>query len=134
MPDGTSTLRVLVTTALGALPVEGAVVTVSTPPDEAGDRTLLYSVTTDRDGITPPMTLATPPREASLRPGMGQPFALYTVQVDHPDFVPRAALNVTAFADVPAVLPVSLTPLPEDEATAPPELTVLTNPQVLAEE
>ena len=55
-PD-TSVLRVAVTTALGAQPLENALVTVSTAPDENGTRTLLYAVRTDRDGMTPPMTL-----------------------------------------------------------------------------
>ncbi|RHS79388.1 hypothetical protein DW923_13435, partial [Butyricicoccus sp. AM42-5AC] len=66
-PD-TSVLRVAVTTALGAQPLENALVTVSTAPDENGTRTLLYAVRTDRDGMTPPMTLAAPPRSASLAP------------------------------------------------------------------
>ena len=47
LTDGTAELRVLVTTALGALPLENAIVSVSTAPDETGMRTLLYSVTTD---------------------------------------------------------------------------------------
>mgnify|MGYP000544981362 CR=1 FL=1 len=66
-PD-TSVLRVAVTTALGAQPLENALVTVSTAPDENGTRTLLYAVRTDRDGMTPPMTLAAPPRSTQSRP------------------------------------------------------------------
>ena len=50
-------LRVAVTTALGAQPLENALVTVSTAPDESGSRQLLYSVRTDSGGMTPPMTL-----------------------------------------------------------------------------
>lgn len=48
LTDGTAELRVLVTTALGALPLENAIVSVSTVPDESGMRTLLHSVTTDQ--------------------------------------------------------------------------------------
>ena len=51
LTDGTAELRVLVTTALGALPLENAIVSVSTVPDESGMRTLLHSVTTDSGGI-----------------------------------------------------------------------------------
>ncbi|MCQ5131208.1 hypothetical protein NE562_16240 [Butyricicoccus faecihominis] len=134
MEDGISVLRVLVTTALGAVPVPNAVVTVSTPVDEAGNSTLLYSVQTDQSGMTPPMELAAPPRAASLTPGGGRPFSLYTVQVDHPDFTPLAALNVTAFSGIPAVLPITLTPLPETANTAPQQLTAETNPQALSEQ
>lgn len=133
MKDGVSTLRVQVSTALGALPIEGAVVTVSTPAEETGERTLLYSVTTDEGGMTPPLELSAPPRAESMTPGTTHPFALYTVEVRHPDFVPLAALSVSAFSGVPAVLPVALTPLPENENTAPPQITVPNDPQVLAE-
>ena len=49
-PD-TSVLRVAVTTALGAQPLENALVTVSTAPDENGTRTLLYAVRTDRKSV-----------------------------------------------------------------------------------
>ncbi|MFR1715686.1 MAG: hypothetical protein ACLSV6_03555 [Butyricicoccus sp.] len=68
LTDGTAELRVLVTTALGALPLENAIVSVSTVPDETGMRTLLYSVTTDSGGMTPSMVLTTPPRSNSLNP------------------------------------------------------------------
>ena len=105
-PD-TSVLRVAVTTALGAQPLENALVTVSTAPDENGTRTLLYAVRTDRDGM--------PPRSASLAPGQVTPYALYTVEAMREGFVPLTALHVTLFAGVPAVLPVALTPLPEKE-------------------
>lgn len=71
LTDGTAELRVLVTTALGALPLENAIVSVSTVPDETGMRTLLYSVTTDSGGMTPSMVLTTPPRSNSLSPGSG---------------------------------------------------------------
>lgn len=113
-PD-TSVLRVAVTTALGAQPLENALVMVSTAPDENGTRTLLYAVRTDRDGMTPPMTLAAPPRSASLSPGQVTPYALYTVEAAREGFVPLTALHVTLFAGVPAMLPVALTPLPEKE-------------------
>ena len=46
MPDpatSSAVLRVVVTTALGALPLAGASVTVSTAADQPGERTLLYS-------------------------------------------------------------------------------------------
>ena len=73
------------------------------------------AVRTDRDGMTPPMTLAAPPRSASLAPGQVTPYALYTVEAMREGFVPLTALHVTLFAGVPAVLPVALTPLPEKE-------------------
>ena len=72
----TAVLRVAVTTSLGAQPLENALVTVSTAPDESGSRQLLYAVRTDSGGMTPPMTFSTPPRENSLSPDGGIPYAL----------------------------------------------------------
>ena len=129
--DGSAVLRVVVTTALGALPLEGASVTVSTAADEAGTRELLYAVTTDSGGMTPPMTLSTPPRANSLSPDSGLPYAVYTVEVSHPGYTPVSALHVTMFSRVPAVLPVPLTPLPENQSAGQTDLTATGQPQVL---
>ena len=130
MPETDSAvLRVVVTAARGAYPLEGASVTVTTAEDGAG--TLLYSVTTDRDGTTPPLTLPTPPRADSLTPDAGPPFSLYTVEIAREGFVPMTALHIAMFPDVPAVLPVALTPLGENQTTAPPEMTATGDTQAL---
>ena len=84
MPDpatSSAVLRVVVTTALGALPLAGASVTVSTAADQPGERTLLYSVRTDQNGMTPPMELSTPPLSNSMTPDSGTPNSLYTEEV-----------------------------------------------------
>lgn len=130
----TAVLRVAVTTALGAQPLENALVTVSTVPDEDGSRQLLYSVRTDSGGMTPPMTLSAPPRENSLSPYGGVPYALYTVETALDGYVPLTALHIALFSGVPALLPVALTPLPEYESTAPAELTSDGQTQVLSSE
>ena len=130
----TAVLRVAVTTALGAQPLENALVTVSTAPDERGSRQLLYSVRTDSGGMTPPMTFSTPPRKNSLSPDGGVPYALYTVETALDGYVPLTALHIALFSGVPALLPVALTPLPEYESTAPAELTSDGQTQVLTSE
>ena len=131
LPDGSADLRVVVTTARGALPIEGASVTVSTAADESGQRELLYAVTTDTGGMTPPLTLPTPPRQNSMTPDGGLPYAVYTVEVAHPGYTPVSALNVTMFSGVPSVLPVALTPLPENQSSGQTDLTATGQPQVL---
>lgn len=130
----TAVLRVAVTTALGAQPLENALVMVSTAPDESGSRQLLYAVRTDSGGMTPPMTFSTPPRENSLSPDGGIPYALYTVEAALDGYVPLTALHIALFSGVPALLPVALTPLPEYESTAPAELTSDGQTQVLSSE
>lgn len=101
LTDGTAELRVLVTTALGALPLENAIVSVSTVPDESGMRTLLHSVTTDSGGMTPVMMLDTPPRSNSLNPDSGPPFAVYTVEISAEGYTPLTALHIAMFSGVP---------------------------------
>ena len=130
----TAVLRVAVTTALGAQPLENALVTVSTAPDESGSRQLLYSVRTDSGGMTPVMVLDTPPRSNSLNPDSGPPFAVYTVEISAEGYTPLTALYIAMFSGVPALLPVALTPLPEYESTAPAELTSDGQTQVLSSE
>ena len=102
----TAVLRVAVTTALGAQPLENALVMVSTAPDESG----------------------------SLSPDGGVPYALYTVEAALDGYVPLTALHIALFSGVPALLPVALTPLPEYESTAPAELTSDGQTQVLSSE
>ena len=131
LTDGTAELRVLVTTALGALPLENAIVSVSTVPDETGMRTLLYSVTTDSGGMTPSMVLTTPPRSNSLSPGSGPPFAVYTVEISAEGYTPLTALHIAMFSGVPTMLPVALTPLEENQSFAQTDLTATDSPQAL---
>lgn len=132
--EATAVLRVLVTSALGAFPIEDALVTVSTPLNEQGERTLLYSVRTNNGGMTPALILPTPPLSDSMRPNPdGQPFSLYTVEVMRDGFIPQVALQVAMFAGIPAVLPVPLIPLPENTAIATENMpvTATSQPQAL---
>ena len=116
--DGTAELRVLVTTALGALPLENAIVSVSTVPDDSG-------------GMTPVMVLDTPPRSNSLNPDSGPPFAVYTVEISAEGYTPLTALHIAMFSGVPTMLPVALTPLKENQSFAPTDLTATGAPQTL---
>ena len=125
LTDGTAELRVLVTTALGALPLENAIVSVSTVPDESGMRT------TDSGGMTPVMVLDTPPRSNSLNPDGGPPFAVYTVEISAEGYTPLTALHIAMFSGVPTMLPVALTPLKENQSFAPTDLTATGAPQTL---
>lgn len=129
--DSSAVLRVVVTTALGALPLEDASVTVSTAADETGARTLLYSVRTGPGGMTPAMTLPTQPLAGSLSPDSGPPYAVYTVEVARAGYTPVTALHVTMFSGIPAVLPVALTPLEENQSSSQTDLTATGDPQVL---
>ena len=79
-------------------------------------------------------SFTTPPREISLSPDGGVPYALNTVEAALDGYVPLTALHIALFSGVPALLPVALTPLPEYESTAPAELTSDGQTQVLSSE
>lgn len=106
-------LLVRVFTANQALPVPDATVIVSqTNDDPAGTETQLFNLQTDRDGITPEVTLQAPPASLSLVPNNSIPYALYNVKVNYPGFYTFLAENVQLFANNVSILPVQLTPLP----------------------
>ena len=71
--SGSGFLRVIVQTAGGALPVEGASVDIYGSDRGNGNTGLLYSLQTGIDGLTPPVALPAPPRAESLTPGTPTP-------------------------------------------------------------
>lgn len=132
MPDNdTAVLRVVVTTALGSLPIENAAVRVSTAADAAGARELLYAVVTDRSGMIPPLTLSTPPLANSLAPDIGVPYTLYTVDVTAEGFTPVTALHVALFPGISAALPVVMTPVGENQSPGETDITSTGDTQAL---
>ena len=59
-------LTVRVSTAGGAIPLEGAAVNIRGGDIE--ESAIIYSLVTNSDGITPTVSLPTPPRSASESP------------------------------------------------------------------
>ena len=118
MPDARNTatgyLVVAVSTARNALPLENALVTVSSV-DDNGAAELLFTTRTNRSGRTSTLPLPAPPRSSSLEPGLTHPYARYAVSVDMDGYQPITTSDLTVFADVVATLPVYLVPLDEFE-------------------
>lgn len=131
LTDGTAELRVLVTTALGALPLENAIVSVSTAPDDTACARCFTRSRPTPGGMMPSMILTTPPRSNSLSPGSGPPFAVYTVEISAEGYTPLTALHIAMFSGVPTMLPVALTPLKENQSFAQTDLTATGAPQAL---
>lgn len=107
MPTGFLTAQVV--TSRGAIPIEGASVSVTT----AGGGTLLGFRITNSSGITTPITLETPARELSQTPSQGVPFASYDLRIDHPLFFTILVKNAQVFAGSTTVQNVELIPLQE---------------------
>ena len=109
--SATGTLIVTVSTAGGALPVEGALVTVrGSTPESSG---VLSVLSTDRSGRTPRIALPAPPAADSEKPGAEKPYATYNIEVDKDGFFHQSFTNVPLFAGTTSIQPVNLYPLTE---------------------
>lgn len=101
------TLRLQVSTALGAFPVPGAVIEVSADDDGA----LLYRGVTDESGIADGLTLPANPRAESQNAATAPESARrYTVTITHPSFFPQTH-PVSLFTGTKTILPVVLVPV-----------------------
>lgn len=76
-------LRIQVQSEIEGRPIENAVVRVSY---SGNPESAVEEVRTDASGMTPELSLPTPPLEFSMEPSPEQPYAEYTVQVTAPDF------------------------------------------------
>lgn len=113
-------LIVNVKTANGALPVEGASVTVyaSNPLDGNGGASMLnsniiYTLTTDQSGKTQKVALSTKNKDLSLTPDNPVPYESYNISVNADGFYDSSYLNVPVFQGVTSLQGVNLIPLSE---------------------
>ena len=88
-------LTVRVTTALGAIPLENAAVTVR--GSESANENVLYSLSTNSDGQTERISLPTPPKINSETPNAQKPYATYSVDVFADGYAPLHISNVPIF-------------------------------------
>ena len=114
-------LVVHVTTARGAIPLEGAAVHIRS--NEDADTTpradILYATTTNRDGNTERIPLAAPPRESSMSPSEVPPFSTYHLEVRREGYGMQSFIALPIFSGITAVQPVDLVPLSEDGTSNP---------------
>ncbi len=116
---GRGLLTVAVRTAGLALPVCGAMVTVTeaeamSPP--------LRVLVTDDSGRTAPLELPAPQAEGSLTPGAAvRPYAIYRILVEKEGYYPHENEQVPVFAGVASLQPAELIPLaPYEQAETRP--------------
>ncbi len=109
-------LVVHVTTARGAIPLEGAAVHIRTNEDiETTPRAdILYATTTNRDGNTERIPLVAPPRENAMSPSEVPPFSTYHLEVRREGYGMQSFIALPIFSGITSVQPVDLVPLPED--------------------
>ncbi len=115
--SGSGYLRLRVTSAGGALPVSGAVVTVSEyTPDGTGE--VLYSLRTNEGGLTDTVALPTVPAADSMKPGAERPYSVYSVVVKKDGYYTVEGVAVPIFDKIVALQPVNMIPLTESEQIA----------------
>lgn len=118
---GQGALVVHVTTARGAIPLEGAQVHIRSYDSESteGRGDVIRSVVSGRDGNTPIIALPAPARSESLKPNEGglPPFASYMVEVTLEGYFMQNYINVPIFDGITAIQPADLIPLSENDKT-----------------
>lgn len=113
---GKGSLVVQVTLAKGAIPVEGATVTVT----ETKDSSPIAKLVTDKSGQTKPLFLPAPSAKFSQTPnGYIRPYSIYNIRIEFPGYYVEEAINVPIFDKINSIQPVSLVPLPENSNGQP---------------
>lgn len=104
-------LVVRVSTALGAIPLENATVNIRGNTEDSSG--ILYSLLSDRDGLTQKVSLPSPPRDLSEHPGESIPFSSWNVDVFKEGYVPVSFQNVPVYSSIVSVQPAVLVPISE---------------------
>ncbi len=118
IPAGTGYLIVQVSTAGGAIPLPGALVTVRDydPETEPDVGNVIATMRTDRSGKTQRLALPAPARALSQAPGSAiLPYALYSIDVKTDRYFENYYASVPIFDGVIAVQPAVLQALPDSE-------------------
>ena len=129
--DSMGYLIVKVSTARGAIPLEGASVIVR--GGDADSSGVLYSMRTNRDGQTERIPLPTPPRSESQSPGYPKPYATYGIDVFREGYVPLSFENVPIFPSIVSIQPAVMVPAPEYYGEALPYFSATAIPPEDAE-
>ena len=123
-PDtGIAPLRVWVTTARQAIPIEGARVVIT--KEGGGENQLVKILTTNQDGSTATVDLPAVPAEYSQKPGYPHPYTLYTIEISKPGYFTIRNNHVPLYGGITTVQPADLIPLPEEEGLQRPEEIVI---------
>ena len=110
---------VRVTTARGAIPLEGAIVSVHNydPEFKVGRGDVISVHKTNSSGLTERFALPAPPRELSQSPGNEKSYESYNLYVSYPGYYKKEYLNVPVFEGITAIQNVDMIPLPDNGQT-----------------
>ncbi len=100
-------------TSNGNLPVEGAIVTVW--QNVGGRQNILGKRTTDRNGLTTPISIEAPDKSLSLEAGQNDVFSVVDARVDKEGYYTVVIKNVQIFSGETTVVDTPLIPLPDNQ-------------------
>lgn len=109
---GTGYAIVRATTASTAIPIEDALVLIR--GSEIENQDIMYSLNTDRDGLSRRVSLPAPLKNNSQSSGIEKPFAVYTIEVYKEGYYPQFYQNVPIFDSITAVQPAQMIPISEN--------------------
>ena len=117
--SGVGYMIVRVTTARGAIPLDGALVYVQNflPDGTAGKGDVVAVYKTNASGLTERFALPAPPRALSMSPGNGKSYSTYTLTASADGYSTRTYVNVPVFEGITAIQNVDMIPLPENGQT-----------------
>ena len=110
-------LVVRVSTARGAIPLADAAVSIrGSTPESSG---IIYSLSTNSDGLTEKISLPAPPRSASQSPGDPAPYSLWNIDVFRDGYIPVSYQNVPVYSSIVSVQPAVMIPIAENFYSEP---------------
>ena len=93
----------------GAYPVEGAIVRIRGA--EESNKDVIFSLITDRDGLTDKIRLPAPAEELSMYPEAKElPYSIYDLEIVADGYYPKRIYGLTIFPSVSSIQVVGLVP------------------------
>lgn len=105
-------LIIRASTARGAIPLPNAAVSIRGA--EAKNSGMLFSLSTNDDGLTQKIALPSPDRALSESPGNPSPFSSWNVDVFKEGYIPISFSAVPVYSGVVSVQPAIMVPIPEN--------------------
>ena len=117
--EGMGYMIVRVTTARGAIPLEGATVTVSDYFDEDKKErgNAIYTLKTNASGLTDKLALPAPPRALSQSPGNGKSYLTYNIAVTKDGYYQQNYINAPVFEGITSIRSADMIPLSDNGQT-----------------
>ncbi len=117
--QGKGRLIFQISTARGAIPLEGAKVTVRyyDPTALQGNGDVISVLYSGQDGKTEALELPAPARSFSLEPakdGAPAPYALYNADILLDNFQPQSYISIPVFDGITSIQRANLIPMPEN--------------------